>query len=186
MNQTLSVNIWVRSNRVSQLWDELLVNYVSPDPPDAGSLSPAVSLNTSSHTSMEEMKTARPMEVMEQSDPPKSALLEKAGFESLRLIRQALEVLTAPPEQPPAVELSGEQPRDFFSSQVKDLPVHDSMLLESDASSTYIRVSSEPEPQPGSAIDTRRMAYGLKIPSRPLHKRSLPQRLFFCLRNWLH
>ena len=41
------------------------------------------------------------------------------------------------------------------------------------------------QPFVGSTIDTRRIAYGLKIPARPLHKRPMYQRVLFCLHGWM-
>src|SRR5512139_1702083 len=98
MNHTSAIDIWKDNNRISRLWEVLLADYVSPDPV-AGEYVP----------SGVELESAFPLETWEtaeksitihggQSHSSVPALLEKAGFESLRLFRQALEVLTAPPE----------------------------------------------------------------------------------------
>jgi len=124
-----------------------------------------------------------------QKEPAELPLLEKAGFESLRLIRHALEILTAPPDEEPAPETIREpqlQTPPAGQARWGETTVYDPLQASSTLGPVYIKVSSEPEPQPGSTIDTRRIAYGLKIPSRPLHKQPIPLRLIFCLRSWLH
>lgn len=156
------VNVWKESNRVSLLWEDLLANYVSPDPVAGEILSLGSKLEP--YVPMETMEAELFAARQEQDETAAPGLLERAGFESLRLIKHALDVLTAPPEQEP----------DPDPGQAIAAPG----LL-------YVKISSEPEPQPGSSIDTRRMAYGLKIPMKPLHKRPIHQRLFFCLRQWM-
>jgi len=155
------VNVWKESNRVSQLWEDLLVNYVSPDP--------LAEKSTSSRCELEpyvpmKIGVGLPADSGEHNETAAPPLLERAGFESLRLIKHALDILAAPTEQEPNPD-----------------PGPEISMLGLD----FIKVSREPEPQPGSAIDTRRMAYGLKIPLKPLHKRPIHQRLFFCLRQWM-
>ena len=121
-------------------------------------------------------------------EPAEPSLLERAGFELLRLIRQALETLTAPPEQEPAIDsLWVQLPQDVPASQVdlEHRAIHDPLQEASALGLTFIKVSSEPELQPGSSIDLRCMANGLKIPRRPLHKRPVYQRVYFCLRHML-
>ena len=115
--------------------------------------------------------------------------MERVSLEPVRLIRHALEVLTAPPAQEPAAL---QEPEDNL-----EIPPLGNAELEQTAGPlaiqagfahypAMVRVPMEPDPQPGSSIDTRRVAYGLKVPARPLHKRPIYQRLFFCLRGWLH
>jgi hypothetical protein len=109
-------------------------------------------------------------------------LLERAGFESLRLLRHALKILIAPPEEETLPDTS----RELVASpdgrmELEHTSVQDPIQVSSTPGLTFIKVSSEPEPQPGSSIDTRRITYGLKIPNRPLHKRPFYQRIFFCL-----
>lgn len=179
MNHTPAINIWKGSNRVSLLWEELLADLVSPDPP--------AEENISARETWErevDLLAAR----SEQVEPAEPGLLERAGFESLRMFRQALEILTSPPEQ----ELASEDGRGLYletpfarQAEWDETNIPDRMQAVSTPVLTYIKVSSEPEPQPGSAIDTRRIAYGLKIPARPLHKRPIYQRLFFSLRGWI-
>jgi hypothetical protein len=165
MNQTSVINVWKGSNRVSQLWDDLLADRVPPDPCDGEILSRDVDQGLLFALSDE------------QGSSPAPTLLEKAGFESLRLIRQALEVLTAPAEEEPVPARQWE---------LEEAVRPDPFQSDSTSGMTYIKVSSEPELQPGSAIDTRRVVYGLKIPLKPLHKRPVYQRIFFCLRHVIH
>jgi hypothetical protein len=190
MNHTSTINIWKDNNRISQLWEVLLADYVSPDPVAGEYVSSSVDL-----------EPAFPLETWEaaessfttsggQSHSPVPALLERAGFESLRLFRQALEVLTAPAEEEPALDTGRGQDLKIQPSNSGELDEsmrYDSIHTDSALAlgMTFIKVSSEPEPQPGSSIDTRRMAYGLKVPVKPLHKRPVYQRVFFCLRNML-
>jgi hypothetical protein len=49
-----------------------------------------------------------------------------------------------------------------------------------------VKVPNEPDQQPTSTIDTRRVAYGLKIPARPLHKRPFYQKILFSLGGLIH
>jgi hypothetical protein len=170
MNQTTAVNVWKGTNRITQLWEDLLANRVSPDPLFSESAAPWVD-------------DAQAI----GSEPDTSTgpgLLEKAGFESLRMLKQALEILSAPSEEDVA---SAGQEQEALAGDLefeggvghKPFPADPALVL------TFVKVSREPDPQPGSAIDTRRMAYGLKIPMKPLHKRPILQRLFFCLRQML-
>ncbi len=175
MDHTAAIDVWNGSNRVSQLWEALLAERVTPDPCVGKYRLPRV-----------EREPAFPMEPCEtkksplpsadgQKQSPVPALLEKAGFESLRRIRQALEILAAPSEEDPAGEAG--------HGEMGVVEVDDPLRIDSTVGLTFIKVSREPEAQPGSAIDTRRMAYGLKIPTKPLHKRPIYQRIFFSLRH---
>ena len=189
MNHTPAINVWKGTNRVSQLWEDLLANCVSPDPPAQENSFMGVDQETSFVLQPSGMEEVSPASVTEQKRPAVPALLEKAGFESLRMIRQALEILTAPPEQEAAAEPGREQ--DMQTPPAGQAALEDAALLDliradSALGLTFIKVSREPEPQPGSVIDTRRMAYGLKVPRKPLHKRPIYLRVFFCLQSWIH
>jgi hypothetical protein len=201
MNQATAANLWKGSNRVSRLWEELSAMIVSPDPIAEHSpfgwvdLSPAPQhvherAPEAVHSFLlEPVEMDSPVSGSEQKEPAELPLLEKAGFESLRLIRHALEILTAPSEEEPAADTRQEpHPETPPTGQLQwgETTVYDPFQASSTLGPVYIKVSSEPEPQPGSTIDTRRIAYGLKIPSRPLHKQPIPLRLMFCLRSWLH
>ncbi len=171
MNQTTAVNVWKGTNRISLLWEDLLATRVSPDPLIINTL--RVEKEASSLDSRGEKKK-----------PAGPGLLEKAGFESLRMLKQTLDILSAPPEES-VTDTAWERdtpPGQFVADREV---VHDSLPTDPALVLTFIKVSSEPDPQPVSAIDTRRMAYGLKIPMKPLHKRPIHQRLFFCLRQML-
>jgi hypothetical protein len=171
MHQTPAINVWKGSNRVSDLWEELLAIRVSPDPCTGEKMAP---------------KTA--METPERVGNSMPALLEKAGFESLRRIRQALEVLAAPSEEDHGTDTDRGQDLTVLTPGQWELEArggNDSIRESSTLGLTFIKVSREPEPQPVSAIDTRRMAYGLKIPMKPLHKRPIYQRIFFSLRHMM-
>ncbi len=171
MNQTTAVNVWKGTNRITRLWEDLLANRVSPDPV------------------VFESATSREGEIqIIGSEPDKSTglgLLEKAGFESLRILKQALEILSAPPEEAAANALGEQDVQDSPAGylELEGGSVHSPLPVDPDLVLTFIKVPREPDPQPGSAIDTRCMAYGLKIPMKPLHKRPIHQRLFFCLRQ---
>ena len=192
MNQVMAANLWKGTNRVSQLWEDLLANYVPPDP-IAGEITFAEPSQEPDPLLIggmapEAVKMDSAVAGIEQDETGKPSLLERAGFESLRAIRQALEVLTAPPEQDLALEGGGEQQTGTSSArqaQWDETMGPDCIQALSAPDLTYIKVSREPDAQPGSAIDTRRIAYGLKIPARPLHKRPVYQRLFFSLRSWI-
>ena len=176
MNNITAINVWKGNNRVSRLWEDLIADRVSPDPPDKANTSPGTVLGN-----------PLLMQTYENESPTQS-LLEKAGFESLRLIKNALDILSAPYDEDAAVE-SGlhRDPGTLSAGQMDwtEAVFHDPVQSGSAVGLTYVKVSMEPEPQPGSAIDTRRIAYGLKIPHRPLHKRPIYQRLFFCLRHMM-
>jgi len=179
MNHAPAINIWKGTNRVSRLWDDLLADLVSPEPPARGESS----LEENLEGEADAFATGN-----RQIEPAEPSLLERAGFESLRLIRQALETLTAPPEQEPAIDsLWVQLPQNLPAGQVdlEHMGIHDPLQEASALGLTFIKVSSEPEPQPGSSIDLRCMANGLKIPRRPLHKRPVYQRVYFCLRQLL-
>jgi hypothetical protein len=173
MNHTSTINVWEGNNRVSQLWEVLLVERVAPDPVAGEYRSPVVDLKSSLPLEPWGPEESSYTTDGGQNHSPIPALLEKAGFESLRLFRHALEVLTAPAEEEPVLEVG----REHELNRMPVSPGDPDMVL------TFVKVSMEPEPQPGSTIDTRRMAYGLKIPLKPLHKRPIYQRIFFSLRH---
>jgi hypothetical protein len=188
MNHAPAINIWKGTNRVSRLWDDLLTDLVSPDAPARGESSLGENLERFFLLETLEREVDPPATGSRQKEPAGPSLLEKAGFESLRLIRQALETLTAPPEQEPAIDSVWVQPLQNLPASHGDLEqraIHDPIQEASALGLTFIKVSSEPEPQPGSSIDTRCIANGLKIPRRPLHKRPVYQRVFFCLRHMM-
>jgi hypothetical protein len=172
MNHTPAINVWKGNSRLSQLWVDLLADRVSPDPCAGEFPTRDVDQGLSFPLGSWETEGSAFTSISGQDHSPAPTLLEKAGFESLRLIRQALEVLTAPPQDEPVPSGQGELEETAWLNHVPP----DSAL-----GMTFVKVSSEPEPQPGSSIDTRRMAYGLKIPMKPLHKRPVYQRVFFCL-----
>ncbi len=178
MNHTPAINIWKGNNRVSRLWEDLLADRVSPDPCAGEYLSTAMNQEPSFPLELWEVEENSFASCGEQDHSPVPSLLEKAGFESLRLFRQALEVLTASPEDEPVADAG----QGDFEEPVRLDPIQAYPAL----GMTFVKVSSEPEPQPGSSIDTRRMAYGLKIPVKPLHKRPVYQRVFFCLSHMIH
>jgi hypothetical protein len=177
MNHTSAINVWKGSNRVSQLWVDLLADRVPPDPLVGEYLSLDMDQALSFPLESREIEGDLIVSGGGQNSSPVSSLLEKAGFESLRLFRHALEVLTAPPE--------GEPMADTGQGELEEAVRIDPHQVYPALGMTFIKVSSEPEPQPGSSIDTRRMAYGLKIPMKPLHKRPVYQRVFFCLRHMI-
>ena len=188
MNQAPAINIWKGTNRVSRLWDDLLADLVSPEPPARGESSLGENLERFLLLETPEREADPFATGSRLIEPAEPSLLERAGFESLRLIRQALETLTAPPEQEPAIDsLWVQLPQDVPASQVdlEHRAIHDPLQEASALGLTFIKVSREPEPQPGSSIDLRCMANGLKIPRRPLHKRPVYQRVYFCLRHML-
>ena len=188
MNHAPAINIWKGTNRVSRLWDDLLADLVSPEPPARGESSLGENLERFLLLETPEREADPFATGSRLIEPAEPSLLERAGFESLRLIRQALETLTAPPEQEPAIDsLWVQLPQDVPASQVdlEHTAIHDPLQEASALGLTFIKVSSEPELQPGSSIDLRCMANGLKIPRRPLHKRPVYQRVYFCLRHML-
>jgi len=188
MNHAPAINIWKGTNRVSRLWDDLLADLVSPEPPARGESSLGENLERFLLLETPEREADPFATGSRLIEPAEPSLLERAGFESLRLIRQALETLTAPPEQEPAIDsLWVQLPQDVPASQVdlEHRAIHDPLQEASALGLTFIKVSSEPELQPGSSIDLRCMANGLKIPRRPLHKRPVYQRVYFCLRHML-
>lgn len=177
MNHTPAINVWNGNNRVSQLWEDLLAVRVSPDPCAGESLSSDVDRELSFPLETWETGDQSFASDGEKNKSSMPTLLEKAGFESLRLFRQALEVLTTPPEDEPVA--------DAGPGEMEEAVRPDPNQAYPALGMSFIKVSSEPEPQPGSSIDTRRMAYGLKIPMKPLHKRPVYQRVFFCLRHMI-
>ncbi len=190
MNQTPAINIWKGNNRVSQLWVDLLDARVSPDPCAGEYPSSGVIQELSFPLESWEMEEHSFASGGGQNHSAVPALLEKAGFKSLRLFRQALEALTAPPDDEPAagagleLDLRTSSPgRGELEKACRFDAIQADPALT--LGMTFVKVSSEPEPQPGSTIDTRRMAYGLKIPGKPLHKRPVYQRIFFCLHHMI-
>jgi hypothetical protein len=164
MNQAPAINIW-KGNRICRLWEQLLADRVPPDPPF--------------------IEVRLPVVRNEQNASAEPTLLERAGFESLRMIKQALDILSAPPEEETPAGAGGEQEPDSLPDSMRkweEARIHDPLEADSNFGQTFIKVSMEPE-LAGSSIDTRRMAYGLKIPMKPLHKRPIYQRVFFCLRH---
>jgi hypothetical protein len=167
MNHAPAINIW-KGNRISRLWEQLLADRVPPDPP------------------ILEVRLSAPRS--EQTMAAEPSLLERAGFESLRLIKQALDILSSPPNEEPQAGTCWAQDQEPLPESLKnweDARLHEPIQADSPVGLTFIKVSREPESQAASAIDTRRIAYGLKIPMKPLHKRPIYQRVFFCLRQMM-
>lgn len=200
MNQTTTLNVWKGTNRVSLLWEELAAACVSPDPvpgewiPPGAEGKPAPSI---SFVPAAEREAALPLETAGiflpdllpgRWDPGREAtLLERVKLASMQWIRHALEVFSAPPEPEPMETQDRDDDQELPPVPQEEpdegpVPAFTS-LANTTAYGIMVRVSSEPEPQPASVIDTRRMAYGLKIPARPLHKRPVYQRVYFCLRQ---
>lgn len=206
MVQPSAMNIWKQDNRVTRLWEELAVNDVAPDPkgrkmiareaawatdssfsfelvPDTGASSPLDS------AAMEEPASVRSLIPVryEESQIKETSLLESIALEPVQLIKQVLEVFIAPPDEEPAADQSEEIDRLILPGETEEL--EETHLPPVQAVYGHypamVKVSLEPE-QPASSIDTRRLAHGLKVPARPLHKRPFYQRIFFCLRGWLH
>jgi hypothetical protein len=209
MQTTPVMNIWKGTNRVSQLWEDLAANCVDPNPAvtektsswfdwDAAQqlsveMVPDTTLTTSPDRQemgvLEASSTISFLGASEDDRKENLTLLEKFGHESIHLIKHTIEVLTAPPEVERDAIQDREDSRDVSADNPEELdqiPVSAIVLEPGPAFyPTMVRVSMEPEQQ-ASSIDTRRMAYGLKIPVRPLHKRPFYQRIFFCLRGWAH
>src|SRR5512133_2951172 len=85
MDQTTAVNVWKGTNRITQLWEDLLANRVSPDP------------LAFENTNFRMDRESSPAAGSEQEGSTEPGLLERAGFESLRMIKQALDILAATP-----------------------------------------------------------------------------------------
>lgn len=196
MNHTAAVNVWKQTNRVSRLWAELAENYVAPEPLSKQGLSlnidrtadppvtPAPVLDAGPRSSL----AAAPSSFngpWAEIDPGERTFMERVGQGSIHLFKQALEVLTAPPDDNTAAE--AEQDRDGRPAASQALEQERAEVPPAEAGydlyPVMVKVSFEPEPD-ASVIETRRAVYGLKIPVRPLHKRPIYQRLFFCLRIW--
>lgn len=191
------MNIWKGSNRVSRLWEDLAADCVDPDPAGKRRASLAVDWELDLPSTLEPASTPEPIEMDGEvpitfSFPDggeavrENTLLEKVGIESIHLIQHALDVLTAPPDE--GTEVNPIQDEiDMHSASQEEQDYAQAVTIPVSAGfipyPAMIKVSTEPDPQPASAIDTRRMAYGLKIPARPLHKRPIYQRLYFCLRH---
>lgn len=192
MNHTATINIWKKTNRVSRLWDDLAEDRVAPDPRSMDVTSPVVDPKSelpaySAPDSDIELRS--PLETgsslfpgpWEEIEIEEKSYLEQVGLESIHLIKHALDVLTAPPDEVLMPDPVREKdPEGWLPSEEVEKTRADPDLFPA-----MIKVSFESDPQPTSAIETRRMAYGLKIPPRPLHKRPIYQRLFFCLHIWV-
>lgn len=187
MNHTATINIWKHTNRVSRLWEDLAENRVAPDPRSVDATSPVVVGESERPAS--DMGLRSPLETgsplfpgaWEECEIEEKSYLEQAGLESIHLIKHVLEVLTAPPDEVTAADPQRVMDLEglFTSTEVEKT------RADPDLFPAMIKVSLETDPQPASTIETRRMAYGLKIPPRPLHKRPIHQRLFFCLHIWV-
>jgi hypothetical protein len=209
MQHTPAINIWKGSNRVTQLWEDLAADIATPDPvanaqpshwinwesdqPLSIEMLPVIGLSTSSETVKTEAEIPLEAPVFGGTEEMRSAnvtLLERVGLESVQLIKHTIDVLTAPPDEAPGAyldqghdwDMSTPSQEEMEKAQIPAAPMQASHAFYP----TMVRVSMEPDPQPASSIDTRRIAYGLKIPSRPLHKRPFYQRIFFCVRGWFH
>ena len=195
MNHTATINIWKKANRVSRLGEELAEDCVAPDPRTGAGLALAVRMDP-------DLPLAHDLELLpcgeaglasfpasgwEASEAGDEPFMEHLGRESIHRLKQAIDVLTAPPEEA-SVTGPGQE---HLSGGLRAAAAHEqktgtgSLLTEADRDwyPATVRVAYEPEPH-ASSIETRRMAYGLKIPRRPLHKRPFYLRLFFCLHTW--
>lgn len=199
MNQTTAINIWKQSNRAARLWEELAANCVTPDPESTEGASSGLDREPApSVPALFALKAegSPPLEVefssfsdrWDERERKNESFIERGGRETIHLLKQALEALAAPPEVD-SVENQGHE---------KDLEVRPGLYTELETTAgpflngaefdpfpAMVKVPFEPEPQPTSTIETRRMYHGLKIPARPLHKRPIYQRVFYCLRGWI-
>ena len=191
MNHTATINVWKQTNRVSRLWEELAEIYVAPDPRSKEGIAPAVDRELDppihpapvSDTGLLSRLNPGPSlfpglwEEIQAEDRP---FIERVGRESIHLVKHALEVLTAPTDEAPLDDPEremGAASEEVEKTRIEALPAQASL----DPYPAMIKVAFEPEPH-FSVIETRRAVYGLKIPARPLHKRPVYQRIFFCLR----
>lgn len=199
MNHAPAIDIWKSTSRLSQFWEELAANYVTPDPVTSERIYPEAAVKLGDalmfpadegisvplETSGIQAETSLPATFAGEGESSReTTLLEKVGLESIQWIRHALETLTSSPEAEPLGTTNQADDLGILpssSGELEEAAVYNPIYGYPDQGLTFIKVSSEPEPQPGSAIDTRRMAYGLKIPKRPLHKRPIYQRIFFCV-----
>jgi hypothetical protein len=177
IHPTATINVWKKTNRVSRLWEELAENCVAPDPGVDWEAERSIPLTLSSVETGSSFHSQG-----EAKGIVESPLLERVSWQSIDLIKQALDALTAPPEETPRADPACEaglagQPDTFGERDI-------STQADPDMFPAMIRVPFEPEPH-ASTIETRRMAYGLRIPPRPLHKRPMVLRLYFCLRIWI-
>ena len=198
MNHTATINVWKQTNRVSRLWEELAEIYVAPDPRSKEGIAPGVAREPEppihpapvSDTGL--LYTLEPGPslfpgVWEEIQAEEKPFIERVGRESIHLVKHALEALTAPsdeapledPEQEMGLGELGAASEEVEKTRIEALPAQASL----DPYPAMIKVAFEPEPH-FSIIETRRAVYGLKIPARPLHKRPVYQRVFFCLRIW--
>jgi hypothetical protein len=200
MNHTAAVNIWKQTNRVSRLWDELAENSVDPDPRSKEGISPGVEwkpyLSITSAPAPDN-RLRFPLETgpssfpgrWEESEMGERTLLERVGQESIHLIKHTLEVLTASPDENPLTNPEQEKELEGLPviSEEEEMKWAEALPAQAgpDLYPAMIKVPFEPEPQPTSTIETRRAVYGIKIPARPLHKRSIYARVFYCLRIWI-
>lgn len=186
MNHTAAVNVWKQTNRVSRLWEDLAANSVAPDPYQKENIFQYINREPGPPVlpaPLENGPSSFP-ELWEEIQAEEKTFVERVGHESIHLIKHALEVLTAPPDETSLADpKQNEDPDGLLAAsedRVEELPSQAGY----DPFPLMVKVSLEPEP-PASVIETRRAVYGLKIPARPLHKRPIYQRLFFCLRTWI-
>jgi hypothetical protein len=195
MNHTATVSIWKQTNRVARLWEDLAANSVAPDPYSMGDILPDGNREPDPPAPLVpalDPGLQSPWEIIPSSFPGRwqeiqaeeRTFVERVGHGSIHLIQHALEALTAPHDETfPADSGQDEDPDGLPAAsedRVEELPIQAGY----DPFPVMVKVSFEPEP-PASVIETRRAVYGLKIPARPLHKRPIYQRLFFCLRTWV-
>ena len=195
MNHNAAVNIWKQTNRVARLWEDLAANSVAPDPYWMGDLVPDGNREPDPATPLvpaPDPGLQAPWEIISASFPEQwpeiqaeeRTFVERVGHDSIHLIQRALEALTSPADETSLADPGQDEDPDGLPAAtenwVEELPIQAGY----DPFPVMVRVSFEPEP-PASVIETRRAVYGLKIPARPLHKRPIYQRLFFCLRTWV-
>ncbi len=87
---------------------------VSPDPCTGKNLSRQVDLDPLNEVSS-------PAAWSEQNEATEPSILEKAGFKSLRLIKQALDILAAPPEEEPPEGSRWEHDRNALTASSVEL-----------------------------------------------------------------
>ena len=195
MNHTATINIWKQNNRVSRLWEELAANCVDPDPRSKEGTSPGLEQEPdppAPDAGLGSPFAADPASFpgrWDDSENGERPFMERVGRESIHLIKHALDVLTAPPEEGPVTDSEREEVLEELPGISEEMEISGSETFPTytgpDLFPAMIKVPFEPEPQPTSVIETRRIIYGLKIPARPLHKRPIYQRVLFCLRGWI-
>lgn len=191
-----------KTDRLACLWDDLVANFVLPDPASAEGTSPWLDsqpgwLFSPAPVPGPELTSSLKSAEMQGETSPGShtggsgehTLLERDDFEPVQLIQKAVDVGTVPPGEAPLAAYARDSDPELHPLSQEEMerePIHP---LRVETSYTpfpaMIKVSMEPE-LPASTIDTRRIAHGLKIPAKPLHKRPIHQRLFFCLRGLVH